>query len=126
LPVIGTGTGWESVGRSMAQLYAQAGNTSRTAVVTPLLPGFGHPGGGQMRALGNRLDALRRRFPSVGTVRVRLTALYGSLFLVSGAGLLAITYASAFGRGRLHADDRFRAHKHAPRRLVPDAPAWAI
>ena len=49
-----------------------------------------------MQVLGNRLDALRRRFPSVGTVRLRLTALYGSLFLVSGAGLLAITYVLVY------------------------------
>jgi signal transduction histidine kinase len=49
-----------------------------------------------MPALGNRLNALRRRFPSVGTVRLRLTALYGGLFLVSGAGLLAITYVLVY------------------------------
>jgi signal transduction histidine kinase len=49
-----------------------------------------------MQVLGNRLDAPRRRFLSVGTVRLRLTALYGSLFLVSGAGLLAITYGLVY------------------------------
>jgi signal transduction histidine kinase len=40
-----------------------------------------------------RLDTGRlwRRLPK-GTVRLRLTLLYGALFLVSGAGLLAITY----------------------------------
>ena len=49
-----------------------------------------------MPALGNRLEALRLRLPSVGTVRLRLTALYGSLFLASGAGLLAITYVLVY------------------------------
>ena len=49
-----------------------------------------------MHVLGNRLDAVRRRFPSVGTVRLRLAALYGSLFLVSGAGLLAVTYVLVY------------------------------
>jgi signal transduction histidine kinase len=49
-----------------------------------------------MQVLGNRLDALGRRFPSVGTVRLRLTALYASLFLASGAGLLAITYVLVY------------------------------
>ena len=49
-----------------------------------------------MQVLGNRLDALRPRFPSVGTVRLRLAALYGSLFLVSGAGLLAVTYVLVY------------------------------
>ena len=32
------------------------------------------------------------------TVRLRLTALYGGLFLASGAGLLAITYALVAGQ----------------------------
>ena len=32
------------------------------------------------------------------TVRLRLTALYGALFLLSGAGLLAITYGLVAGR----------------------------
>ena len=33
------------------------------------------------------------------TVRLRLTALYGGLFLLSGAGLLAITYVLVSGQG---------------------------
>jgi signal transduction histidine kinase len=43
--------------------------------------------------VGNRLSKLllRPHLPR-RTIRVRLTALYGSLFLLSGAGLLAITY----------------------------------
>jgi signal transduction histidine kinase len=41
---------------------------------------------GPARALGSRLRFPRR------TVRLRLTLLYGSLFLAAGAGLLAITY----------------------------------
>jgi signal transduction histidine kinase len=49
-----------------------------------------------MRAAGNRLDVVRRRLLSVRTVRLRLTALYGSLFLVSGAGLLAVTYVLVY------------------------------
>src|SRR5262249_52030406 len=37
---------------------------------------------------------IRSRLPA-RTIRLRLTALYGALFLVSGAALLAITYALA-------------------------------
>jgi hypothetical protein len=64
-----------------------------------------------MRAVGNRLDVVRRRLLSVRTVRLRLTALYGSLFLVSGAGLLAVTYVLVYHangrqlRGQDHGGD---------------------
>ena len=42
--------------------------------------------------MGNALDAFRWRRLTQRSVRLRLTALYGSLFLVSGAALLALTY----------------------------------
>ena len=45
-----------------------------------------------MRVLGNPLDVFGWRRLSERSVRLRLTALYGGLFLVSGAGLLALTY----------------------------------
>ncbi len=46
-----------------------------------------------MRATGSRRWLPRR------TIRLRLTLLYGGLFLVAGAGLLAITYALVAGGG---------------------------
>ena len=42
--------------------------------------------------MGNALEPLRWRALTHRSVRLRLTALYVSLFLVSGAGLLALTY----------------------------------
>jgi signal transduction histidine kinase len=45
-----------------------------------------------MRQAGKPGDLLLRRRPSSRSVRVRLTALYGGLFLLSGAALLTITY----------------------------------
>jgi len=42
--------------------------------------------------------AARRRLPR-RTIRLRLTLLYGGLFLLAGAGLLAITYALVAGGG---------------------------
>ena len=44
-----------------------------------------------MRPHGKLVRA-RRHLPSGSSVRLRLTALYGSLFLISGAVLLTITY----------------------------------
>jgi signal transduction histidine kinase len=46
-----------------------------------------------MRPSGEFVDLVRRLHLPARSVRVRLTALYGGLFLVSGAGLLTITYA---------------------------------
>jgi len=43
-----------------------------------------------MRVLRNPLEVFGWRRLSERSVRVGLTALYGSLFLVSGAGLLAL------------------------------------
>jgi signal transduction histidine kinase len=45
-----------------------------------------------MQPLGNPAGVDRWLWLPARSVRLRLTALYGSLFLVSGAGLLAITY----------------------------------
>jgi signal transduction histidine kinase len=45
-----------------------------------------------MRPLGNPVGLARWRWLPARSVRLRLTALYGSLFLLSGTGLLAITY----------------------------------
>ena len=76
------------------------GNSSPTGVVTSLLPRFGHPLGGdrdgrlsvisslyRVHTPGRAVSQLRPR-----SVRLRLTLLYGGLFLLSGAALLAITY----------------------------------
>ena len=69
-----------------------------------------------------RRAALPRR-----TVRLRLTALYGALFLASGAGLLAITNilarswpwpAQARGRGSRWRQGRAPLHGHAPVRVL--------
>jgi signal transduction histidine kinase len=53
------------------------------------------------RMLTRALAGLAARMPGPGllrrTVRLRLTGLYGSLFLVSGAGLLTITYLLVAG-----------------------------
>ncbi|HEV7938473.1 MAG TPA: ATP-binding protein [Solirubrobacteraceae bacterium] len=46
-------------------------------------------------SLGNRLTLLARRLPLPRrTIRLRLAVLYGSLFFLSGAALLGITYAA--------------------------------
>ncbi len=42
--------------------------------------------------MGNALEAFRWRVLTQRSVRMRLTVLYGSLFLVSGAALLSLTY----------------------------------
>ncbi|HXA55450.1 MAG TPA: hypothetical protein VNV37_11320, partial [Solirubrobacteraceae bacterium] len=59
--------------------------------------------------LRNRIDSLRQRLPRRAlpagvrlpryTVRLRLTLMYGCVFLVCGAGLLAITYVLVRGSG---------------------------
>ena len=41
----------------------------------------------------DRFSVLARRLPPRRTIRLRLTAIYGGLFLISGAALLALTYA---------------------------------
>ena len=45
------------------------------------------------------------------TVRLRLTALYGGLFLISGAVLLAITYGLVVGPARSPLSDRQRQRR---------------
>src|SRR5438045_7604257 len=45
---------------------------------------------------------IRRRWLPRGTVRLRLTLLYGALFLASGTALLAITYALVWNATRPH------------------------
>src|SRR5262249_58129956 len=68
----------------------------RTVAVISLLGRAGHPGGGDPVAgpVGARTRrgrrAMRKLLPR-RSVRLRLTALYGVLFLLSGAVLLAIT-----------------------------------
>lgn len=70
--------------------------------MTVISQSAGHGGGGQVPGAvapaaaaaraGRRRGAVRGRRRSRRTVRARLTALYGSLFLVCGASLLAVTY----------------------------------
>ncbi|MGD0810397.1 MAG: hypothetical protein ABSA91_11920, partial [Acidimicrobiales bacterium] len=55
------------------------------------------------------------------TVRVRLTALYGGLFLLSGAALLAITYALVAGQ-RITTAFRIAGAVKGDFRLVPAGP----
>src|SRR5215470_2278238 len=81
------------------------GNTGQTAAVYRLLPPIGHPGAmdNPVPAALRLLRAPRRLGQRWGlrlprrTVRLRLTALYGLLFLASGALLLVILNVAAHG-----------------------------
>ena len=59
------------------------------------------------------------------TLRLRLTALYGTLFLVSGAVLLAITYALVAGQ-RIVAGFRVAGSAQGAVKLVPTPPARVL
>jgi signal transduction histidine kinase len=59
------------------------------------------------------------------TVRVRLTALYGGLFLLSGAALLAITYALVAGQ-RITTAFRLAGASRGDFKLVPAGPQAQI
>ena len=102
---------------------------------------------------GKVVERLGKRYVPVRSVRLRLTALYGSLFLVCGGGLLVITYllvshstrhrppggfvsghpfAGALGRGELTIDIgriaaalRYQNHVDLHRLLVESAIALA-
>ena len=65
----------------MRRLYGSARNTARTGPVMPVLGRGGHAGG---------VFSLRR-----GTVGARFTVLYALVFLVSGIGLLGVTFLLA-------------------------------
>jgi signal transduction histidine kinase len=67
-------------------LYVGGGNTGQTETVNLLLPALSHPA-----AMRPRWLTAHARWPRP-TVRLRLTLLYGALFLASGAALLTITY----------------------------------
>src|SRR5215813_8633870 len=77
-------------------LYGSGHNMGRTAAVISLLGPARHPGGRNpspapaARAPDAGRQAMRMLLPR-RSVRLRLTALYGVLFLLSGAALLAIT-----------------------------------
>src|SRR5215813_12881670 len=77
-------------------LYGSGHNMGRTAAVISLLGPAGHPGSQDpspapaARAPDAGRQAMRMLLPR-RSVRLRLTALYGVLFLLSGAALLAIT-----------------------------------
>jgi signal transduction histidine kinase len=73
-------------------LYESARYASATAPVTRLLLGVRHRPTANVMT-GDRVpDVIRSRRVPAANVRVRLAALYGSLFLVTGAALLALTY----------------------------------
>ena len=62
----------------------------RTATANPAAPTAAHPVGPRRPPPGRRRDRRRTR-----TIRLRLTALYGSVFLVFSAGLLTVGYLVA-------------------------------
>ena len=73
------------------RFYRSAYNRSATEAVTPLLAAVRHPQR-KMRLTRKLVERFERTSMPARSVRLRLTALYGSLFLLCGAGLLAITY----------------------------------
>src|SRR5262249_36754884 len=94
---------------SMSWLYGSAANTARTAAVISLLGATGHPGGGwwpgiaAWEAMTRMSRTLPRRLLPRRTVRLRLTALYGVMFVCSGAVLLAIASGVAVSRSSVQA-----------------------
>src|SRR5579859_1281602 len=77
---------------SMSWLYGNGANTARTVPVSSLLDLTRHPGGGRLSEEMRKVPTKRppRRFLPRRTVRLRLTALYGVMFLFSGAVVLGI------------------------------------
>src|SRR4051812_4584794 len=69
--------------KGMPRFYRGGHNTARTTAVTPLLGALGHAEG--MIRLRNR------------TVGLRFTIMYAALFLLSGVGLLALTFLLSGG-----------------------------
>ncbi|WP_225849997.1 HAMP domain-containing sensor histidine kinase [Streptomyces sp. HPF1205] len=76
------------------QLHGTADGTARDTARSQV-PGPRGPRG--LRVLSALRDRVVRPGPPRRTVRLRLTALYGGLFLVSGAALLAVTYGLVVG-----------------------------
>ena len=79
-----------------------------------------------MRQAGKPGDRLLRRRPSSRSVRVRLTALYGGLFLLSGAALLTITYLLVRGADTPTFKPAPPSSHHLLQRLAPAPRVLAV